>query len=60
MSFIYCIDEQIKNKLIAKGYKLIKQESMQNQVAWIFEYKSEIQFDISDNTKYFVSNTMRF
>lgn len=60
MSFIYCTDEKTKNKLIKKGYKLIKEESMQNQIVWIFEYKPEIQFDISDKTKYFTSNAMRF
>jgi len=60
MSFIYCIDEDLKNNLISKGYKFIKQESIQNQTAWIFEYKSQIQFDINDNKKYFISNTIRF
>jgi hypothetical protein len=58
--FIYCIDEQIKNQLISKGYKLLKQEFMNNQNLWIFVYKPEIQFDLIDNKKYFISNSMRF
>lgn len=60
MQLIYCLDEQTKDKLLLKNYKLIKQESMQNQTAWIFAYKPEIKFDVIDKTKYFISNTMRF
>lgn len=60
VSFIYCIDEQTKDILLSKGYKLLKQESMQNQIAWVFQYKPQIQFDVDDKTKYFTSNTMRF
>jgi len=60
LSFIYCFDEQTKNKLLLKKYKLIKQEPMQNQTAWVFEYKPEIQFDIKDKSKYLISNIMRF
>jgi len=54
------MDEKTKNELISKGYKFIKQESIQNKSAWIFEYKPELQFDVNDKTKYFTSNTMRF
>ena len=60
MPFIYCVDETTKNELIQKGYKLIKQESMQNKATWIFEYKPEIQFDVIDKTKYFTLNTLYF
>lgn len=60
MPFIYCIDEQTKNQLIQKGYKFIKQESMKNQIAWIFEYRPEIQFDVIDKTKYFTLNILHF
>lgn len=59
-SFVYCIDENLKNKFISKGYKLIKQESIQNQITWIFQYIPEMQFDLKDKTKYFISNVMRF
>lgn len=60
MSFIYCVDEATKNSLISKGYKLIKSESMQNQTAWVFEYKPEIKFDVLEKDKYFISDLMRF
>jgi hypothetical protein len=60
MQLIYCLDEQTKDKLLLKNYKLIKQEPMQNQIAWVFAYQPEIQFDVIDKTKYFISNTMRF
>ena len=60
MSFIYCIDELTKNNLISKGYKLLKQEYMKNKITWIFIYKPSIQFDISDNTKYFISDKLLF
>lgn len=60
MPFIYCVDEQIKNQLVSKGYKLLKQEPMKNKITWIFEYKPEIQFDVIDKTKYFTSNKLCF
>jgi hypothetical protein len=59
-SFIYCVDENLKNSFISKGYNLIKQESIQNQKAWIFEYKPEMQFDLTDKSKFFTLNTIRF
>jgi hypothetical protein len=59
-SFIYCVDKNLKNKFISKGYKLIKEESIQNQIAWVFEYNSKMQFDLKDTNKYFTSNTLRF
>lgn len=60
MSFIYCVDEELKNKLFAKGFNFIKQESIQNQTVWIFEYKNQIEFDTNDSKKYFISNVLRF
>lgn len=60
MNLIYCFDKLTKDKLISKGYNLIKEEPMQNQIAWVFAYQPEIQFDVIDKTKYFISNTMRF
>lgn len=60
MSFIYCVDEQTKNNLTSKGYRLLKQESIQNQNVWIFEYKPEIQFDIADKNQYYISDVFRF
>lgn len=60
MSFIYCLNEQTKNNLQSKGYKLLKQESMQNNTVWIFEYKPNIQFDITDKKSYFISNKLNF
>lgn len=60
MNLIYCFDKLTKDKLISKGYNLIKEEFMQNQKAWVFAYQPEIKFDITDKTKYLISNTMRF
>lgn len=60
MPFIYCLDKTLKNELITKGYKLLKQELMQNQTAWVFEFKPEITFDANNKDKYFISKTMRF
>ncbi len=60
MSFIYCLDEETKNNLLSKGYKFIKSESMQNQTAYVFEYKPEVKFDILQKDKYFISNLMSF
>jgi len=59
-NFIYCIDKDIKDILLVKGYKMIRQTKIDNNHVFIFVYKPEIKFDITDKTKYFISNTMRF
>lgn len=59
-NFIYCVDENVKNELILKGYKLIKEESMQTKKAWAFLFSPQIAFDVKDNTKYFLSNRLNF
>lgn len=59
MSFIYCVSNDKKEELISKGYKFLKQESMQNQIVWIFEFNPKIQFEIKDN-QFFISNQLNF
>jgi hypothetical protein len=60
MSFIYCTDESLKNELLSKDYKLIKQEPMQNKTVWVFAYTPKIQYESIDKTKYFISDLIRF
>lgn len=59
-TFVYCIDSNAKDVLISKGYELIKEESMQDKTAWVFKFNQNIQFDITDKTKYFLSNQLNF
>lgn len=58
--FVYCIDEHLKNELVLKGYKLIKEESIQNKTTWVFQFNKEMQFDLIDKSKYFTLNTLHF
>lgn len=59
-SFIYCNEEELKNELISKGYKLITTQKINNQLTWVFEYQPELQFEIKNNSKCFINNTLMF
>lgn len=60
MQFIYCLDKETKIKLISKGYEFLKEELMQDKLVWIFVYKPDIQFDVTDSVTYFVSSKLLF
>jgi hypothetical protein len=59
-SFIYCTDETTKNELISKGYKFITTQQLNNQLTWVFENKTNLQFDIKNTKKCFINNTLMF
>jgi hypothetical protein len=59
-SFIYCIDSQLKDEFLSKGYKLITTQQLNNQLTWVFEFKPELQFEIKNTNKCFTNNTLMF
>lgn len=58
--FIYCFDEQLKNKLIEAGYKMAEKSNGKDY--WIFLNKSNLTFDFSniDKNKFKMSNKLNF
>ena len=56
--FIYCIDEEIKEKLIKNGYKFISENSIGNKLIYIFEDNQLITFEKQD--RIFRTNTLYF
>lgn len=58
--FVYCIDEKMKDELLAQGYQLVKTEVINSQTTWIFKNKNDGLFDVVDKAKVFTSNAMRF
>ncbi len=57
---IYCIDENYKNKLIAKGLQFLSQENVGGKVVYLFAHNNKLNFDELDKSKVFKSNIMRF
>lgn len=58
MRFIYCIDEEIKEKLIKNGYKFISENSIGNKLIYIFEDNQLITFEKQD--RIFRTNKLYF
>lgn len=56
--FIYCIDEQLKEDLIKRGFKILKQDKN----GTIFALNKELKFDFSnvDKKKYLFTNKLTF
>lgn len=60
MKFIYVMDEQLKDKLISKGFHLIKENKTNTMNMWIFENQQKFSFDLEDKNKYVLSNSLTF
>ena len=59
--FIYCFDEELKNKLIQQNYKMINKPNNQNY--WVFiNNKKKLDFDFTDvdTSKFKLSNKLNF
>lgn len=56
--FIYCIDKELKNKLIKKGFKLLKED--ENGATFIFSEKVKFDFNTVDKTKFLFTNRLTF
>lgn len=59
--FIYCFDEEEKNKLQC-NLKLFKEQTIDNKPCWIFTVDSDCKFnfDTLDKSKCVVSNRLSF
>jgi len=55
--FIYCIDNQLKNELLNKGFKLLNED--ENGATFLFE---ENKFDFSkfDKKSFLLTNKLNF
>ena len=54
LMFIYVHTQELKDKLLSKGYKLIKASGQ----LYIFENKPDSQFDLKDEKGAVISNLM--
>ena len=48
--FIYCLDEDLKNKLIKQGFKLLKEDD--KGATFVFSDKIKFDFTKVDKAKY--------
>lgn len=56
--FIYVLDKDLKNKLIKKGFKLLKEDD--NGATFVFSDKVKFDFDKVDKTKFLFTNKLTF
>lgn len=56
--FIYCLDEELKRKLINKGFKLLKEDD--ERAVFIFSNKVNFDFNNVDKTKFLFTNKLTF
>ncbi len=54
--FIYCLDNELKNELIKKGYKLLNQYD--GKAVFLFDKK--FNFEKIDKSKFLISNKLNF
>lgn len=57
--FLYCFNAEEKDKLINKGMKLIKEDYMSKQKAYVFLFDKNIKFNF-DNKNFILSNKMNY
>lgn len=55
--FIYCFDDNLKDKLIKNGLKLFKED--ENGAVFVFD-KLKFNFEGVDEKKYFITNKLTF
>lgn len=56
--FIQCFDNELKNKLINEGYKLVKEN--QNYSLFIYDNSNKLNFDGIDKSKFVLTSKMTF
>lgn len=60
MGFMYCFDNETKDKLIKKGFKFLKEAQMNGSKAYIFISNDKLNFDEIDRNKVLLSNKLNF
>lgn len=58
MKFIYVLDKELKQELINKGFKLLKEDG--NGATFIFSKGIKFNFDKVDKTKFLFTNRLTF
>ena len=56
--FIYCLDKELKNILINKGFKLLKEDD--KGATFVFSEKVNFDFNNVDKTKFLFTNKLTF
>lgn len=56
--FIYCLDDELKNKLIKKGFKLLKEDG--NGAIFVFDKNLKFNFEKVDKSKFLFTNRLTF
>ena len=55
--FIYCVDNDLKQRLINKGLKLLKED--EDGAVFVFD-RLKFNFEGVDSKKYFITNKLTF
>ncbi|MDD2495963.1 MAG: hypothetical protein PHE29_12320 [Tissierellia bacterium] len=56
--FIYCLDEDLKNKLIKQGFKLLKEDD--KGATFVFSDKIKFDFNNVSKNKFMFTNRLTF
>lgn len=56
--FIYCVDDKLKNELINKGFKLLKEDK--NGATFVFSKDIKFNFDNINKNKFMFTNKLTF
>lgn len=60
MGFMYCFDNETKDKLIKKGFKFLKETQVSGSKAYIFISNDKLNFNEIDRNKVLLSNKLNF
>lgn len=58
--FIYCFDEEMRNRLLENGYNLINSKCIDNKTTYIFENIQKLSFSHQDIQRIHLTNKMTF
>lgn len=56
--FIYCIDKDLKNELVNKGFKLLKEDN--NGAVFVFNKHIKFNFNNVDKSKFLFTKRLNF
>lgn len=56
--FIYCVDKELKNELIDKGFKLLKEDD--NGSTFVLDKAIKFNFNEIDRNKFIFTNKLTF
>ena len=58
MAFIYVLDPESRDALLAAGYKLVKED--RNNKIWVFENRNECSFSVDFDFPHVMSDILTF